>query len=159
PNRTKMDHQRFVLIVIVSLVGFGSGFGAQIFTTEDRDSILKFMNVFMNFLDMETDNSTAANSTTLSPNATTLETTTLPSGNSTAATTESTLTTSNSTLTTSNSTETTPSSTVSDDPSSSSTVSGNGTTSTTEATTTTVRRRICFKRYCYKFSNDKGYIV
>ncbi|KAH8323190.1 hypothetical protein KR074_011284, partial [Drosophila pseudoananassae] len=152
----KMDHQRFVLILIVSLVG--TSFGAQIFSTEDRDSILKFMNVFMNFLDMETDNSTltsttlSPNGTTLSSNGTSLETTTLPSGNSTVVTTESSVTSSNSIATTSNST-------ASADPSSSTTVSGNSTTVTTEATTTTVRRRICFKRYCYKFSNDKGYIV
>ncbi|KAH8293350.1 hypothetical protein KR018_008123 [Drosophila ironensis] len=149
---TSARDQRFLLILIVSLVAGFCNLGtsdAQIFTTEDRDSILKFMNVFMNFLDMETENST---SSTVAPtsNATS---TILPSGNSTESSTESSSESSSSTA--SNSTISTSSSTVS----ANSTATTSEATTSSEATSTTGRRRICFKRFCYKFSNDKGYIV
>ncbi|XP_016980100.1 cell wall integrity and stress response component 3 [Drosophila rhopaloa] len=147
--------QRFAFLLIISLMGsFILGISeAQTFTAEDRNSIQKFMDQLISFLELESSNVT----TTLAPssNATSVETSTLSSGNSTQVTTEVARTTGNSTssvLSTSSTTSTTSTTRFN------STTVGN-TTSTTESNPTTIRRRICFKRFCYKFSNDKGYIV
>ncbi|KAH8420231.1 hypothetical protein KR009_007696 [Drosophila setifemur] len=136
--------QEYIFLLIISLVGSGIILGssnAQTFTVEDRGSILKFMDVLMNFLDLETENGTTTTST-VEPS---IETTSLITESTTEATTD---------------TDTT-SVSISDSTSSTTTNSTVGQNSTTtEATTTaTVRKRICFKRYCYKFSNDRGYIV
>ncbi|BFG00344.1 uncharacterized protein DMAD_00368 [Drosophila madeirensis] len=130
------QNQTFALLLLVALAGSTA---AQTFTQEDRGSILKFMDVLMSFLDLETDNTTS----TVSP----LETTTTVPSEPTGETTESTDTTSNSTVGDSTSEGTT-------------TLASNSTESdtTTEVTSTTERRRICFKRVCYKFGSDKGYI-
>ncbi|XP_017133321.1 uncharacterized protein LOC108149917 [Drosophila elegans] len=138
--------QRFVCILIISFIG-NSILGiseAQTFTAEDRSSIQKFMDQLINFLELESSNVTTISTLAPSSNETSVGTTTLPSGNSTDVTTEVSEATS-----------------ILD---SSSTISLNSTTvanvsTTTESNPTTVRRRICFKRFCYKFSNDKGYIV
>lgn len=146
------DHH-FALLMIVALVGSSCILGfseAQTFTAEDRSSIQKFMDSLLNFLELEISNIT----TTLPPtsNGTTLETTTLAPGNSTEVTTEVSQTSTNSTSSALDTTTSSLNSTTED--------SENTTaTTTTEANPTTMRRRICFKRFCYKFSNDKGYIV
>ncbi|KAH8421549.1 hypothetical protein KR009_003065 [Drosophila setifemur] len=137
--------QEYIFLLIISLVGSGFILGltdAQTFTVEDRGSILKFMDVLMNFLDLETENGTTTTST-VEPS---IETTSLITENSTSEATTDTDTTSGS---------------ISDSTSSSTTNStvGQNSTTTEATTTTTVRKRICFKRYCYKFSNDRGYIV
>ncbi|XP_052849281.1 uncharacterized protein LOC128260365 [Drosophila gunungcola] len=143
--------QRFVCILIISFIG-NSILGvseAQTFTAEDRSSIQKFMDQLINFLELESSNVTTISTLAPSSNETNVETTTLPSGNSTDVTTEVSGTSGNNTTSILDS---------------SSTISLNSTTvanvsTTTESNPTTVRRRICFKRFCYKFSNDKGYIV
>ncbi|KAH8338085.1 hypothetical protein KR059_005639 [Drosophila kikkawai] len=140
--------QRFALLLIISLVG-GSCLldftKAQTLTAEDRLSVLKFVGAFMNFLDLELENSTMATPESTSTTPTSVETTTLTSdNNSTDVTTE---VTSNSTTT------------IEETSSSTSATTEPETSTTTEATTTTVRRRMCFKRFCYKFGGDKGYIV
>ncbi|KAH8368390.1 hypothetical protein KR084_010870 [Drosophila pseudotakahashii] len=125
---------------------------AQTFTAEDRNSIQKFMDSLLNFLELEISNVTT---TTTPSNGTSLETTSLAPGNSTEVTTEVSQSSTNST------------SSVLDSSTSTSTFSLNSTTvantnttlTTTTANPTTIRTRICFKRFCYKFSNDKGYIV
>ncbi|KAH8289727.1 hypothetical protein KR054_010003 [Drosophila jambulina] len=138
--------QRFAFLLIISIIG-GSCIldvaKAQTLTAEDRLSVLKFVGAFMNFLDLELENSTMAT----------------PSSTSSTVPVEST------TVTSEGSTEFADSSvspTTVEETSSSSSSSGStdpGSTTTTEVTTTTVRRRMCFKRFCYKFSSDKGYIV
>ncbi|EDX01231.1 uncharacterized protein LOC6524260 [Drosophila yakuba] len=139
------DHP-FVLLLVVALVGSSCILefsDAQTFTAEDRSSIQKFMDSLLNFLELEISNITI----TLPPNSntTTLVTTSSEPGTSTEVTTEALKTSTNSTtpslLSTTKDSENTTAST------------------TTEANPTTMRRRICFKRFCYKFSNDKGYIV
>ncbi|XP_017134604.1 uncharacterized protein LOC108150810 [Drosophila miranda] len=136
------QNQRFALLLLIALAGSSA---AQTFTQEDRGSILKFMGVLINFLDLETDNatSTAAPNT----NGTSVGTTTTLPSEPTGETTESSGTTSNSTTgdSTSGTTTTLP-------------LNSAGSDTTTEVASTTVRRRICFKRVCYKFSADKGYI-
>ncbi|XP_033170860.1 Y' element ATP-dependent helicase YJL225C [Drosophila mauritiana] len=148
------DHH-FALLLIVALVGSSCILGfseAQTFTAEDRSSIQKFMDSLLNFLELEVSNIT----TTLPPtsNGTTLETTTLAApGNSTEVTTEVSQTSTNSTLSALDPTTSSLNATTVDSENTT------ATTTTTEANPTTMRRRICFKRFCYKFSNDKGYIV
>ncbi|KAH8376319.1 bypass of stop codon protein 1 [Drosophila serrata] len=142
--------QHFALLFIFSLMGGTCLFDitqAQTLTAEDRLSVLKFVGAFMNFLDLELENSTMATPGSTSTTSS-VETTSIPSSSdSTEVTTEATES-SNSTTTIVESSSSSSSSESSTDP---------GTT--TEATTTTVRRRMCFKRFCYKFSSDKGYIV
>ncbi|XP_043660317.1 Y' element ATP-dependent helicase YJL225C [Drosophila teissieri] len=146
------DHH-FVLLLIVALVGSNCILefsDAQTFTAEDRNSIQKFMDSLLNFLELEISNIT----TTLPPNSNsaTLVTTSPEPGTSTEVTTEALETSTNSTSIVLDSSTPSLLSTTKD--------SENTTaTTTTEANPTTVRRRICFKRFCYKFSNDKGYIV
>ncbi|KAL7725708.1 hypothetical protein ACLKA6_010324 [Drosophila palustris] len=147
--------QRFVLLLIIGMVSgtwLSIGTTAQTFTSEDRGSILKFMDVLLNFLDAESDNATSTENpinngtttTTDNVESSTLSTTASNATESTTLSSESTEATSNSTTTlATNATET--SSTT--DP-----------TSTTVANVVPTRRRICFKRVCYKFASDKGYI-
>ncbi|XP_023163203.2 putative uncharacterized protein YHR219W [Drosophila hydei] len=151
------NDQRFVVVLLLAMASGAwliAGTTAQTFTSEDRNAIQKFMDVLLNFLDAETDPSNAT-STESPTNATTtdpLESTTL-AGNST--TTEST--------TASNSTSD------GDSTSESTTLAANATTESISTTTTTAissstqisaaPRRICFKRVCYKFAGDRGYIV
>ncbi|XP_037725621.1 chitinase 3 [Drosophila subpulchrella] len=164
-----MEHH-FVILLIVSLMGNGYFLGlseAQTFTAQDRNSIQKFMDSLISFLELEASNVTT--STTLAPssNGTSLETTSLAAGNSTEVTTEVSRTSTNSTSsvldsTTSSVLDSTTSSVLTTSTSSlnSTTVANTTTTiSTTTSQPTTIRTRICFKRFCYKFSNDKGYIV
>lgn len=137
--------QRFALLLILALAGCSYLLDitqAQTLTAEDRLSVLKFVGAFMNFLDMELENSTMATPPTGSVTEETTEVT--PSNNSTEETTEAAITSD---------------STTTEEDSSSSEPTEPETITTTEATTTTVRRRMCFKRYCYKFGSDKGYIV
>ncbi|KAM8719564.1 hypothetical protein ACLKA7_005750 [Drosophila subpalustris] len=145
---TLTNDQRFVLLLIIGMVSgtwLSIGTTAQTFTSEDRGSILKFMDVLLNFLDAESDNATS----TENPinNATTTSTLSTTASNATESTTlgsESTEVTSNSSTTlATNATETSGTT----DP-----------TSTTIANVEPTRRRICFKRVCYKFASDKGYI-
>ncbi|KAH8386673.1 hypothetical protein KR093_001835 [Drosophila rubida] len=164
------NDQRFVVLLLIALTSgawLSACTTAQTFSPEDRGSILKFMDVLMNFLDAESVNATSTESpngsastteggesSSLSPNATTdssVSESTAASNNGTAASTPSTplAPSSNSTEATSNST------TLATDTSSSSSDSTSTTSSPPVATT---RRRICFKRVCYKFVNDKGYI-
>ncbi|EDV45781.1 cell wall protein DAN4 [Drosophila erecta] len=150
------DHH-FVLLLIVSLVGSSCILGfseAQTFTAEDRSSIQKFMDSLLNFLELEISNIT----TTLPPtsNGTTLVTTSPAPGTSTEVTTEASETSTNSTSSVLVSSTLSLNSTTE---STTETATATTTTTTTEANPTTIRRRICFKRFCYKFSNDKGYIV
>ncbi|TDG39156.1 hypothetical protein AWZ03_014423 [Drosophila navojoa] len=155
--------QRFVLVLLIATASGAwliAGTTAQTFTAEDRNAIQKFMDVLLNFLDAEAEPSNAT--TTESPNnATTtdpLESTTLASNATTpddGTVTEST--------TASNSTSADPEST-----SESTTPATNATSESTTAATTTASssttqvsaapRRMCFKRVCYKFVGDRGYI-
>ncbi|KAH8249827.1 hypothetical protein KR038_000600 [Drosophila bunnanda] len=141
--------QRFAVLLILSLLAGSCLFGitkAQTLTAEDRLSVLKFVGAFMNFLDLELENSTMATPGSTSTTAS-METTSITSSdNSTEVTTEATESSSSST-------------TIVESSSSSSSSGSTDPGTTTEATTTTVRRRMCFKRFCYKFSSDKGYIV
>ncbi|EDW06034.1 cell wall integrity and stress response component 2 [Drosophila mojavensis] len=150
--------QRFVLVLLIATASGAwliAGTTAQTFTAEDRNAIQKFMDVLLNFLDAEAEPANAT--TTESPNnATTtdpLESTTLAS-NSTSpedgSLTEST--------TASNST-----STDSEPTSESTTPATNATSESTTAISSTTQvsaapRRMCFKRVCYKFVGDRGYI-
>ncbi|XP_017870234.1 PREDICTED: cell wall integrity and stress response component 2 [Drosophila arizonae] len=146
--------QRFVLVLLIATASGAwliAGTTAQTFTAEDRNAIQKFMDVLLNFLDAEAEPSNAT--TTESPNnATTtdpLESTTLAS-NSTSPDDEST--------TASNST-----STDSEPTSESTTPATNATSESTTAISSTTQvsaapRRMCFKRVCYKFVGDRGYI-
>ncbi|XP_017064555.1 bypass of stop codon protein 1 [Drosophila eugracilis] len=156
--------QRFVFLLIISLIGSScicDVSEAQTFTAEDRTAIQKFMDSLLNFLEVEISNGTTtlaptSNGTSLettTSNGTSLETTTLASGNSTESSTELTTVASNSTSSVLDSSTSSLSST-------STTIGNASSTSTTETIPSTTRRtRICFKRFCYKFSNDKGYIV
>ncbi|XP_017045901.1 uncharacterized protein LOC108091290 [Drosophila ficusphila] len=119
---------------------------AQTFTAEDRNSIQKFMDSLINFLELEASN---INTTLTTPlNGTSVGTTTLASVNSTELTTETPVTTADPTTNVlDGSTSTLDSTTVAFNP------------TTPEIIQTTRRQRICFKRFCYKFSNDKGYII
>lgn len=61
------NDQRFVVLLLLGLACGAWLIGntaAQTFSPEDRGSILKFMDVLMNFLDAETDNSTSTESPT-----------------------------------------------------------------------------------------------
>ncbi|XP_022225367.2 endochitinase 2 [Drosophila obscura] len=132
------QNQHFAMLLLIALAGSSA---AQIFTQNDRSSILKFMDVLMNVLDLEADNATSTVAPGTPPGTSVETTTTFPSepaGETTA------------------SSDTTSNSTVGDSTSGTTTTLGSDTT--TEVTSTTVRPRICFKRICYKFSTDKGYI-
>ncbi|XP_033150246.1 TBC1 domain family member 5 homolog B [Drosophila busckii] len=140
--------QRFLLLLLIGLVSGAwliAGGAAQTFTNEDRGSILKFMDVLINFLDGDTDfgNSTEAPTTdsTLEP----VESTTLSTNETESSTTSDASSESESTTLASNET------TVSTTPTITS-------TSSSAVSSPPVRRRICFKRVCYKFANDRGYI-
>ncbi|XP_051860533.1 uncharacterized protein LOC117566258 [Drosophila albomicans] len=151
------NDQRFVLLLLIGLASgawLSASTTAQTFSSEDRGSILKFMDVLMNFLDAETENGTS----TESPNGN--DTTTTETSNATDSSTISTSQSSESTeATSSNSTTLATNATESSSSSSSTNSSTTDATSTTSSSpVATTRRRICFRRVCYKFMNDKGYI-
>ncbi|XP_017012030.2 uncharacterized protein [Drosophila takahashii] len=146
---------KLIIIFLMASAGFLRVSEAQTFTAEDRSSIQKFMDSLLNFLELEISNATT---TTAPSNDTSLETTSLAPGNSTEVTTEVSQSSTNSTSSVSDS-STSASTSTSTSTSNSTTANTNTTLSTTTAKPTTIRTRICFKRFCYKFSNDKGYIV
>ncbi|XP_034489672.1 cell wall integrity and stress response component 2 [Drosophila innubila] len=161
---TLTSDQRFVVLLLIGLASgawLSVGTTAQTFTSEDRGSILKFMDVLMNFLDAESDNATVTESP--NNNGTTtenVESTTVSVNGTTDSSSSESSTASNATE--SSTSSSTQSSESTEATSNSTTVATNATdtssSSTTSTTVTPARRRICFKRVCYKFKNDKGYI-
>ncbi|EDV92007.1 uncharacterized protein LOC6565752 [Drosophila grimshawi] len=161
------NDQRFVVLLLIAVASgawLSSGTNAQAFTPEDRGSILKFMDVLLNFLDADVADNATSTETPNNASTTTIddgESTTLAGNSTTDISTETESTTAD------NTTESTASSESDEVTSESTTLIPSETilsTTTPSSISTTTQvtaapRRICFKRVCYKFAADKGYIV